>query len=735
MSDRGVLSETPTALIPKMNEFPVSNSAYYQKLVLTDPATGNDDATEFAGRLDVFGTEARDAVDAANPGPAVGVLLTFEQGWYQKGLALGELRKSLSLAPGEVTRLAMVDWRRATRSRDDASRTQSEQVRERLDDSATLHVVQEAVANEQRTGSSSNFATASHVEASANVSFLFWGASSSSSSSSHFGLAASSSTGRRDVASAASKDVERSTEQSAQSIRSARATQIREVSETESQSTSTRVVANYNHGHALTMQYYEVLQIYSLETKVVRAERCVFVPMKSFEFTIDALRAADERLIELLRRVLRDFDALVLDEVVGALVEHGRKIGADQVTEDSLIEFLRESLKSEQARLPSLTSRRQELASKIDEGASEAPGTGELSEVWFDERAVLERTIATVTTRIGLLTEAANNARRALGVLEKNRLLLNQQMWMRIEDYDWHRLLAGKVFPRAPYKDQPIGGVVDPNPVGFFGNYVAFKWDFPRVAPTATRTRGRGQPVATDAAAKVRNKEIAKLEKDLGSTAPLSPLETAEEFEAQFTDGATTLTQLALPTEGLFAESVLGRSNSAEKIDMARFWNWQDSPIPILPPSMSPVDTDSRARGVAAAAPIDFAPTLVELRKIGALPDDVDDAAVIAALENTIGGSAAEIAAAAGAARAAGNEALAGAGRAGQTVMDLQKQYTGFIVDLANSKAATAATELGMAAASGGASAGAKGGLSKIGGLLNQARKLPSTSSDTEGEP
>ena len=31
----------------------------------------------------------------------------------------------------------------------------------------------------------------------------------------------------------------------------------------------------------------------------------------------------------------------------------------------------------------------------------------------------------------------------------------------------------------------------------------------------------------------------------------------------------------------MFAEAVLGRYNAAEKIDLTRFWNWQDSPIPI----------------------------------------------------------------------------------------------------------------------------------------------------------
>jgi hypothetical protein len=52
---------------------------------------------------------------------------------------------------------------------------------------------------------------------------------------------------------------------------------------------------------------------------------------------------------------------------------------------------------------------------------------------------------------------------------------------------------------------------------------------------------------------------------------------------------------IPLPTAGVFAEAVLGRSNSAEKLDITRFWNWQDSPIPITPTEIAPVGTGSRA--------------------------------------------------------------------------------------------------------------------------------------------
>jgi hypothetical protein len=48
-----------------------------------------------------------------------------------------------------------------------------------------------------------------------------------------------------------------------------------------------------------------------------------------------------------------------------------------------------------------------------------------------------------------------------------------------------------------------------------------------------------------------------------------------------------------------FAEAVLGRFNSAEKLDITRFWNWQDSPIPIQPSDSA--DHRGLARAIDAA--------------------------------------------------------------------------------------------------------------------------------------
>jgi hypothetical protein len=43
--------------------------------------------------------------------------------------------------------------------------------------------------------------------------------------------------------------------------------------------------------------------------------------------------------------------------------------------------------------------------------------------------------------------------------------------------------------------------------------------------------------------------------------------------------GPAARTSIALPTHGVLGEGILGRCNACEKIDLTRFWNWQDSPI------------------------------------------------------------------------------------------------------------------------------------------------------------
>lgn len=71
---------------------------------------------------------------------------------------------------------------------------------------------------------------------------------------------------------------------------------------------------------------------------------------------------------------------------------------------------------------------------------------------------------------------------------------------------------------------------------------------------------------------------------------------------------------VALPTRGVLGEAVLGHCASAEKIDLTRFWNWQDSPgdtAPTISPVMLPTSSPSLAAGATAPNSLTNLPPLI----------------------------------------------------------------------------------------------------------------------------
>jgi uncharacterized membrane protein YgcG len=71
---------------------------------------------------------------------------------------------------------------------------------------------------------------------------------------------------------------------------------------------------------------------------------------------------------------------------------------------------------------------------------------------------------------------------------------------------------------------------------------------------------------------------------------------------------------IALPTQGVLGEGVLGHCPSAEKIDLTRFWNWQDSPAdtaPAISPVTLPTTSPSIAAGLTAPNSLTNLPSLI----------------------------------------------------------------------------------------------------------------------------
>src|SRR5262249_40226390 len=97
-----------TELVPLLGQYP-TESRFYSTIVLDQVERQDTVELTTAGAIDL--TPALSA-DFGFSIPAIGARLTFQQSWFAQGFALGNLLHSLALAPGESTRVAMLDWSR-----------------------------------------------------------------------------------------------------------------------------------------------------------------------------------------------------------------------------------------------------------------------------------------------------------------------------------------------------------------------------------------------------------------------------------------------------------------------------------------------------------------------------------------------------------------------------------------------------------------------------------------------
>ena len=172
--------------------------------------------------------------------------------------------------------------------------------------------------------------------------------------------------------------------------------------------------------------------------------------------------------------------------------------------------------------------------------------------------------------------------------------------------------------------------------------------------------------------------------------------------------------KIPMATGGTFAEAVLGRFNASEKLDITRFWNWQESPIPIQAPNISPIQAGSR-KEADNTTPGQLAAPVVNIMNPPSLPAPQGMGAVLNTLSSSnmfrdMSGLAATTSLAQQALKESSEGATSASAQAGQnlkTITDLEKARLEMIGKL-----------LG-----GGLS---QSGVSKIGALLNHGAQLDS---------
>ncbi|MGR6318216.1 papain-like cysteine protease family protein [Micromonospora soli] len=239
---------------------------------------------------------------------AHGHLLTIKQVWRADGYSLGDLLYSLPLAPGQQKLVSVLDWNRSEVASRRAERTEAEDLVADLSHDRDISDVIRSTLTESMRGHSKADVEAVGAGIAGFIGPLVFGAAGGVSSAG----STANQTSARAVTGTALNQVRDRTLQSASAVRSQRSTVVQTARQGESVRAQTEVVANYNHCHALTVEYFEVLRHLQVSQELAAVQECLFIPFAVTPFTAEkALRWREPLERGLRRRSLHSaFDSL-----------------------------------------------------------------------------------------------------------------------------------------------------------------------------------------------------------------------------------------------------------------------------------------------------------------------------------------------------------------------------------------------------------------------------------------
>lgn len=602
----------------------------------------------------------------------LGYLVEYRSEWFPLGHSLGRIAYSLPLAPAEKVQLAVVDWAR----KDSASRTEATDLHEELNnDTLRDRTVSEAVnmvVREAQAGNSFMGGLGVGVGAGIPIGPVSMGAGLSGG----LGGAHSSTSGMRSVVGDTTQHITDSFHQAATSQRELNSTVVVQGEQAEKVGAKTRSIVNYNHSHALTILYYEVLHHERLLTRPAAATPALMLTQATPDFGFEDV----EQNMLAIRLALLDPDLKdclkVIDKraVLEADFERQKKLRAEKgdPAEDNVL---------------------QSFTLRITTGAAGPP-----SDVWvtvFTKAGGARITCEPVDRDLWVVTPP-NPAVSITDSSGKPRFGPNLEFiadfrpqdavrWNNVESIQISPLSLKQVFQGSPPPDWNITGVRSTTQGGpdkwvmFDGipEVQKFNWGkaarlpvtpfappitsvddllsaeekncLRRVMGHLNKHKGhywRAIWLAEDASDRALRLEHRKFGDrpllgvienrllgvvDNALAFPIAPGQI--EFVRQVIGGKKPLEiftaptddyieqLLSFPTRGVFAEAKLGHCNASELIDSSRFWDWQTSPIPDQAPPIAPVSTDSRYEPPEGTTPTPFPQSLVNIVNPTQAPD------------------------------------------------------------------------------------------------------------------
>lgn len=270
---------------------------------------------------------------------AFGHLIEYRQKFYSNGYSLGNILHSEGLAPGQVKKIAVLDWRRSQSSSRTESMTFQEELEASTDHTQDFEELQSAMLNESMSANSSSKVSSTAAAIGGALGGVFpggiFGIAGGVSHSSSSASSSANQNNSRNTSARMNSQLADKTKQAAKNVRNQRATVITTDTQSESVGARVEVLANYNHCHAITNVFFEVLRHVAIKQEVTAVSECIFVPLLMTEFTADKIYRWKEHLksVMLANPVLRKklgigFDALerskyFLKNDSGVVIEDG----------------------------------------------------------------------------------------------------------------------------------------------------------------------------------------------------------------------------------------------------------------------------------------------------------------------------------------------------------------------------------------------------------------------------
>lgn len=247
---------------------------------------------------------------------AHGHLLHFKQEWMPDGYSIGDLLYSLPLAPGQKKQIAVLDWAR----KESAANSQQLDYQEVLNNSLIRdrdisEVVSATLAENIRANSSSSTSSLAGGFGGAIIGAFTGGLASGvlgiSGGTSKAGTSANQNSSRQSTANSL-QSLRDKTAQASSFVRSQRATVIQTVTQGETVEATSESVANYNHCHAITIQYFEVLRHFTIRNRLAGVQECLFIPLQISPFTLEKTLRWRTSLSSAITnpRLLKGFEAI-----------------------------------------------------------------------------------------------------------------------------------------------------------------------------------------------------------------------------------------------------------------------------------------------------------------------------------------------------------------------------------------------------------------------------------------